>query len=321
VRSRGHVSPRVDPPPLCFCRRSSSFNSSREFRGVCSGRRCSRGPTSPEEEDESAFPQADSLEGHRWHKRRREESGSTLSDGELSSETEYSVSDQGGHDNRCPKRRITDVGASKWTLKEWRMLLTTGDASDSKESSNDDGKAQIRAKPSVPKAKWLATDAQRSIARSLRFLQNRKKEALFRALTLPSSIDWLEADVAKGRALADAESRANMAGTYWFSVLSCLETSRAHAMKLDSICKDLPTLSGNIKEDTTAMKAWRDEIRAKSKEWLGHIQIRSDMGSKLAAALFQKETQFMRNEVAKAPRLAPAKSVLLCSAHGDTPLQ
>jgi hypothetical protein len=67
-------------------------------------------------------PQADSLD-HRRRKRRREEStqGSTSSDGELSSEeTEYSVSDQGGHDNRRPKRRIaeTDVGTSKWTLEE-----------------------------------------------------------------------------------------------------------------------------------------------------------------------------------------------------------
>jgi hypothetical protein len=162
------------------------------------------------------------------------------------------------------------------------MLLTTGDASDSKESSDDDSKPQIRAKPSVPKAKWSVADAQRSIACSLRFLQNKKKEAPFRALTLPSSIDWLEADVTKGKALADAEARANMAGTFGFSALSCLETSRAHAMKLDGICKDLPILSGDIKEDTTAMKAWRDEVHAKSKEWLGHIQIRSDMGSKLA---------------------------------------
>jgi hypothetical protein len=113
-------------------------------------------------------------------------------------------------------------------------------------------------------------------------------------LTLPSSIDHLEADVTKGKALVDAEARANIAGTFGFSALSCLETSRAHAMKLDGICKDLPTLSGDIKEDMTAMKAWRDEVRAKSKEWLGHIQIRSDMGPKLAAALFQKETQFMR---------------------------
>jgi hypothetical protein len=127
-------------------------------------------------------------------------------------------------------------------------------------------------------------------------------------LSLPSSIDWLKADVLKGRALADAESRANMAGTFGFLALSCLETSRAHSIKIDG-------LSGDIKEDTTAMKAWRDEVRAKSKEWLGHIQIRSDMGAKLAAALFQKETQFMRNEVAKAPRLVPAKSILPTATH------
>jgi hypothetical protein len=154
----------------------------------------------------------------------------------------------------------------------------------------------------------------RSIACSLRFLQNRKKEAPFRALSLPGSIDWLEADVMKGRALADAETRANMAGTFVFLALSCLETSRAHAMRIDGLCKELPTLTGDIKEDTTAMKAWRDKVRTKSKEWLGHVQIRSDMGAKLAAALFQKETQFMRNEVAKAPCLAPAKSIPLCSA-------
>jgi hypothetical protein len=121
-------------------------------------------------------PQADSLD-HRRRKCRREESaqGSTSSDGELSlEETDFSVSVQGGNDNRCPKRRIaeTDVGASKWTLEEWRMLLTTGDASNSKESSNNDGKPQIRAKPSIPKAKWSAADTQWSIARSLR-----KKEA------------------------------------------------------------------------------------------------------------------------------------------------
>jgi hypothetical protein len=77
-------------------------------------------------------------------------------------------------------------------------------------------------------------------------------------------------------------------------------------------------LTGDLKEDATAMKAWRDDVHAKSKEWLGHIQIRSDMGVKLAAALFRKETQFMRQEVAKAPRLA--KSILLRSAPTATHL-
>jgi hypothetical protein len=200
------------------------------------------------------------------------------------------------------------------------MLLTTGDANDSKESSDDDGKPQIRRKPSIPKAKWSAADTRQSIARSLRFLQNRKKEAPFRALKLPDSKDWLEADVMRGKALEDAETRANMAGTYGFSALFCLETSRAHALKIDSLCKALLPLTGDLKEDATAIKAWRDDVRAKSKEWLGHIQIRSNMGVKLAAALFRKETQFMKQEVAKAPRLVPAKSTLLRSAPTATHL-
>jgi hypothetical protein len=124
------------------------------------------------------------------------------------------------------------------------MLLTTGD---SKESSDDDGKPQIRAKSSKPKTKWSAADTQRSIARSLRFLQNRKKEAPFRALKLPNSIDWLEADVMKGKALEDAETKANVAGTYGFSALSFLETSRAHALKIDGLCKALSPLTGDSK--------------------------------------------------------------------------
>jgi hypothetical protein len=124
----------------------------------------------------------------------------------------------------------------------------------------------------------------------------------------------------KGKALQDAETRANMAGTYSFSALSCLETSRAHALKIDSLCKALPPLTGDLKEDATAMKAWRDDVRAKYKEWLSHIQIRSDVGVKLAAALFRKETQFMRQEVAKAPRLAPVKFILLRSAPTATHL-
>jgi hypothetical protein len=86
---------------------------------------------------------------------------------------------------------------------------------------------------------------------------------------------------------------------------------------IDSLCKALPPLTGDPKEDATAMKAWRDSIRAKSKEWL---QIRADVGAKLAAALFRRETQFIRQEVAKAPRLAPAKSILLRSVPTATHL-
>jgi hypothetical protein len=191
------------------------------------------------------------------------------------------------------------------------MLLTSGDASDSKDSSEDDGKPQIHMNPSKSKNQWSAADVQWSISRSLRILQNRRKEAPLRVLKLPESIDWLKPEVMKGKTLEDAEARANMAGTCGFSALTCLKTSRAHALKIDALCKALPPLTGDPKEDVTAMKAWTDSIRAKAKEWLYHIQVRWDAGAKLAAALFSKETQFIRQEVAKAPRLAPAKSILL----------
>jgi hypothetical protein len=239
------------------------------------------------------------------------------SDGKLSSyETDFSDNDQGGHDNRRPKRCIStnDVGASKWTLEECRMLLTSGDASDSKDLSEDDGKLQIHMNPSKSKTQWSAAEAQRTISRSMRILQNRRKEAPFRALKLPESIDWLEPEVMKGKNLEDAEARANAASTCGFSALTCLKISRAHALKIDGLCKALPPLIGDPKEDATTMKAWRDSIRAKAKEWLHHIQIRSDVGAQLAASLFSRETQFIRQEVAKAPRLAPAKSILLRSA-------
>jgi hypothetical protein len=127
-------------------------------------------------------------------------------DGELSTyETDFSDSDQGVHDNRRLKRRVStnDVGASKWTLEEWRMLLMSGD---SKDSSEDDGKPQIHMNPSKSKTQWSAAEAQRTIMRSLRILQGRRKEAPFRALKLPESIDWLEPEVVRGKTLDDAEA-------------------------------------------------------------------------------------------------------------------
>jgi hypothetical protein len=69
-------------------------------------------------------------------------------------------------------------------------------------------------------------------------------------------------------------------------------------------------LTDNPKEDVAALKAWRDSICLEAKKWLHHIQVRLDVGAKLSAALFNKETHFMCQELAKTPRLAPAKSIL-----------
>jgi hypothetical protein len=43
-------------------------------------------------------------------------------------------------------------------------------------------------------------------------------------------------------------------------------------------------------------------------------KIRSDVGAKLSAALFNKETDIIRQQMAEAPQLAPARSILLQSS-------
>jgi hypothetical protein len=63
-----------------------------------------------------------------------------------------------------------------------------------------------------------------------------------------------------------------------------------------------------------ALKAWRDGIRHEADKWLDHVKIRSDMGAKLSAALFNKETDVIRQQMAKAPEPAPARIILLHSS-------
>jgi hypothetical protein len=97
-----------------------------------------------------------------------------------------------------------DFGASKWTTEEWRLLLTSGDVSDSDETSVDDGRPRTHTNPSKSKTKWSAAKAQQQIKHSLKLLKGRKKEAPFRALTLPDSIDWLEPELMRGKTLDEA---------------------------------------------------------------------------------------------------------------------
>jgi hypothetical protein len=93
------------------------------------------------------------------------------------------------------------------------MLLTSGNASDSEESSGNDGRPCTHTDPSKSKTMWSPEEAQRTITRSLRILQGRRKKAPFRALKLPESINWLELKLMKVKTLDDAEARANAAGT------------------------------------------------------------------------------------------------------------
>jgi vacuolar-type H+-ATPase subunit E/Vma4 len=66
-------------------------------------------------------------------------------------------------------------------------------------------------------------------------------------------------------------------------------------------------------EELAALKAWMDEIRREANKWLDHIKIRPDVGAKLSAALFKKETDVIRQQMVNASQLAPARSILLHS--------
>jgi hypothetical protein len=153
--------------------------------------------------------------GHR-HRKRHQDEVYTFSDGELTSsdiDTDPTDSDLGGHDDRQPKRRVSasDFGAPKWTLEEWKMLLSSDDVSDSEESGGDDGRPHAHTDPSKSKTKWSSAKVQQTITRSLRILQGLRKEAPFRALKLPDSIDWLEPELMRGKTLAQC-TRSSLDG-------------------------------------------------------------------------------------------------------------
>jgi hypothetical protein len=64
----------------------------------------------------------------------------------------------------------------------------------------------------------------------------------------------------KGKAFEDTELRANAGGTCGLSALTCMETSRAHASIIHTMCKSLPPMANAFREELTALKAWRDDI-------------------------------------------------------------
>jgi hypothetical protein len=73
-------------------------------------------------------------------------------------------------------------------------------------------------------------------------------------------------------------------------------------------------------QELKAWKAWRDNIRQEVADWVNHIKTASDVGSKLSAALFNKETEIIRKQMARAPKLAPARTILLNSCPSHTRL-
>jgi hypothetical protein len=52
--------------------------------------------------------------------------------------------------------------------------------------------------------------------------------------------------------------------------------------------------------------------------WNSHIKIASDVGTKLAAGIFNKETEVIRQQLAKSAELAPVRTILLNSSPSQT---
>jgi hypothetical protein len=73
-------------------------------------------------------------------------------------------------------------------------------------------------------------------------------------------------------------------------------------------------------EVLNALKAWRDDIRQEVTDWVDHIKTASDVGAKLSTALFNKEMENIRQQMAKAPELAPVRTILLNSCPSLTHL-
>jgi hypothetical protein len=55
-------------------------------------------------------------------------------------------------------------------------------------------------------------------------------------------------------------------------------------------------------------------------DWVDHVKTRCDVGAKLCAALFNKETEITRQQMARAPELAPAHTILLNNCPSQTSL-
>jgi hypothetical protein len=72
-------------------------------------------------------------------------------------------------------------------------------------------------------------------------------------------------------------------------------------------------MSNASQEELSALKAWRDDIRHEVADWVDDVKTRSDVGAKLSAALFNKETDVICQQMAKAPKLAPTRTILLNS--------
>jgi hypothetical protein len=108
----------------------------------------------------------------------------------------------------------------------------------------------------------------------------------------------------KGKAFDKAELRANAAGT-------CAESTRAFANKINSACKAplLPS-HGASQKDNKIKRTFMD-IRQDMAAWKSQIKNASDVGAKMGAGIFNKETESICQLMAKSSDLSPITSILL----------
>jgi hypothetical protein len=71
-------------------------------------------------------------------------------------------------------------------------------------------------------------------------------------------------------------------------------------------------------EKLDKLKVWRDDIRQDVAAWNSHIKIVSDVGAKLAAGIFNKETETIHQLMAKSFKLSPINNILLNSSRSET---
>jgi hypothetical protein len=227
---------------------------------------------------------------------------------------EVSSSDVGGHDYRQPRRRTSSkfFSASDWTTKEWKIVLASGNISDPDAASEDDGKPCFRTKPSRCKAKWSSGLGHKQVKAGVRMLQDQEAALEFKSLELPECISYLGPKLMKGKAFEEAELRANTAGTCGLAALTCAESTRAFANKINSACKaPLLPLHGASQEDIDEIRRTFVDIRQDVAAWKSQIKNASDEGAKMAAGIFNKETESIRQLMAKSSDLSPINSILL----------
>jgi hypothetical protein len=150
-------------------------------------------------------------------------------------------------------------------------------------------------------------------------LQDQEQGQKFKSLELPDCITYLGPKLMKGKAFEDAELWVNAAGTCGLAALTCAKSSRTFANKINFACKaPLPPLLGASQEELDKLKAWRDDVRQDVAAWNFQIKNASDVGAKLAAGIINKETEAIRQLMAKTFNLSSINNILLSSPPSET---